>query len=250
MSKYSNWEELADLLSLEIKKDIAEEYFTEKKYLEKAWEDYKQKAKDLEKYEEKIFQYTCRLVMMLRDEKLIEQFREITGFDLKACYFPYLLESETIKKRLFKKLKVPFAIRAKGKFVKLFLELYKKLAANIEEYNKKFTHYRQEYMDLVEETKRFNKRFDLSAMLSFFRKLSGEPSEEIFSSDDKTKVYEELTKKLAISIPPQPDQELPIFPSPRPYREISGELIKLAKIAFTQNKGFAKELLEIATQES
>ncbi len=87
MTRIKGWEDIAETLSSEVKREIAEEYFSEKKFLEESWENYQRDIKEMDKLEERLLKNVCRLVMMLRDDELIEEFKKITGFDLKGCYF-------------------------------------------------------------------------------------------------------------------------------------------------------------------
>ncbi len=247
-SSISGWEDIAEALSSEVKKEIAEKYFSEKRFLEESWDGYNKEIKEeLDKLEERLLKNVCRLVMMLRDDDLIEEFKKITGFDLKGCYFQQLLESEHIKKRLFKKLGAPFAFTTKNRFVKLFLEIYKDLQNSAKAYNEKLKAFQEYYQELVKETEAFHKRFDISAIFSFFSKLSSGEQPDIGGAEDKGQIYEELSSKLRIKKPPPPTAMYPEYGEPKPLREISGELISLAKTAFNRHKLEGKELLDLAT---
>ena len=185
--------------------------------------------------------------MMLRDDDLIEEFKKIAGFDLKGCYFQQVLESENIKKILFKKLRAPLAFTTKNRFVKLFLEIYKDLQESAKAYNEKLKAFQKYYEQLVKDTDVFYKRFDISAILSFFSKLSRGEQPEIGETEDKGQIYEELSSKLKIKKAPPPKAIYTEYGEPRPLRDISGELIRLAKTAFDRHKKEGRELLDLAT---
>jgi len=246
MSTIKGWEDIAETLSSEVKREIAEEYFSEKKFLEESWGNYQREIKELDKLEERLLKNVCRLVMMLRDDDLIQEFRKITGFDLKGCYFQQILESENIKKRLFKKLGAPFAFTTKSRFVKLFLEIYKDLQASAKAYNEKLKAFQKYYEELVKDTEAFHKRFDISAILGFFSKLSSGEQSEIGGIEDKGQIYEKLSSKLKIKKATPPTAIYTEYGEPRPLRDISGELIRLAKTAFSRHKREGKELLDLA----
>ena len=245
----SGWEDIAEALSSEVKREIAEEYFSEKRFLEESWEAFKKDIKELDTFEERLLKNVCRLVMMLRDDDLIEEFKRIAGFDLKRCHFQQILESENIKKGLFKKLGVPFAFTTKNRFVKLFLKIFKDLQGSAKAYKEKLKTYQEYYEDLVKETEAFHKRFDISAILGFFSKLSRGDQPEIGETEDKGQIYEELSSKMKIKIPPVPTAMYTEYGEPKPLREISGELIRLAKTAFERHKREGKELLDLATEK-
>jgi len=246
-TRIKGWEDVAETLSSEVKREIAEEYFSEKKFLEESWENYQRDIKEMDKIEERLLKNVCRLVMMLRDDDLIEEFKKITGFDLKGYYFQQVLESENLKKILFKKLGAPFAFTTKNKFVKLFLEIYKDLQESAKAYEKKLKAFQEYYEELVKDTEAFNKRFDISTILRFFSKLSSSEQPEIGETEDKGQIYEELSCKLKIKKAPPPTDTHTEYGEPRPLRDVSGELIRLAKTAFNRHKREGKELLDLAS---
>jgi len=179
--------------------------------------------------------------MMLRDDDLIEEFKKIAGFDLKGCYFQQVLESENIKKILFKKLRAPLAFTTKNRFVKLFLEIYKDLQESAKAYNEKLKAFQKYYEQLVKDTDVFYKRFDMSAILGFFSKLSSGEQPEIGKTEDKGQIYEELSSKLKIKKAPPPTAIYTEYGEQRPLRDISGDLIRLAKTAFDRHKKEGRE---------
>jgi hypothetical protein len=246
-TRIKGWEDIAETLSSEVKREIAEEYFSEKKFLEESWENYQRDIKEMDKLEERLLKNVFRLVMMLRDDDLIEEFKKITGFDLKGCYFQQVLESENLKKILFKKLGAPFAFTTKNRFVKLFLEIYKDLQESAKAYDEKLKAFQEYYEELVKDTEAFHKRFDISAILGFFSKLSSGEQPEIGETEDKGQIYEELSSKLKIKKAPPPTAIHTEYVEPRPLRDISGELIRLAKTAFNRHKWEGKELLDLAS---
>jgi len=247
MTRIKGWEDIAETLSSEVKREIAEEYFSEKKFLEESWETYQKDIKEMDKLEERLLKNVCRLVIMLRDDELIQEFKKITGFDLKGCYFQQILDSENIKKILFKRLGAPFAFTTKNRFVKLFLEIYKDLQESVKAYNERLKAFQEYYEELVKDTEAFHKRFDISTILGFFSKLSSGEQSEIGEIEDKGQIYEELSSKLKIKKAPPPTAIYTGYGEPRPLRDISGQLIRLAKTAFNRHKREGKELLDLAS---
>lgn len=101
------WEDIAEALTGEVKREIAENYFTEKLALEKAWTDFKEEVKAFSKKEEALILNVCRLVIMLEKDELIQEFEKLTQFPLKSCYYPEVLKSSNIRRRLFQRLGAP-----------------------------------------------------------------------------------------------------------------------------------------------
>jgi hypothetical protein len=46
MTRIKGWEDIAETLSSEVKREIAEEYFSEKKFLEESWENYQETSRN------------------------------------------------------------------------------------------------------------------------------------------------------------------------------------------------------------
>ncbi len=244
-----SWEDLAEALSSQIKREIAENYFQEKVFLESSWEAYQKNLQNLNKLKEKIELNICRLYLLLEKENLIQEFERITGFPLRKCEILEKLDSKSWKKQIFKGLpKLPFALTTKSRFTKLFLELYRELFKNTQEYLKIWKESKEEYAELIEETKAFSKRFDLPSILNFFSKLS-DTSPEIIPPQEKETLYKELVNSLKIKIPQSPDKLYPLYPLPKDPKEIRSDLIKLAKKVFEVHQILALEILNLVSQK-
>jgi len=244
------WEEIAETLSGEIKRELAEAYFNEKVALERTWEDFKKDFKLLSKKEEAFLLNVCRIVTMLQEEPLIEEFEKITGLNLKTCYHPQILESPNIRKRLFAPLKgVPFGLTSKNRFVKLFLKIYENLVKSYQSYLNTLKDFEEEYQVLKEETEKFYRRYDLSSLFGFFESLEGEAS-SLTTPEDKDKIYQSLSEKLRLEIPAPPSQSFEVYGEPTPLGQIKSQLVKLAKKAFEGHQNLAREFLKLASQES
>lgn len=247
MSK--DWESLAESLSIEIKKEIAESYFNEKNYLEEEWKNYENLFKNLQKKEEKVILNACRILILLGDRELWEEFENITGFSLKNFYDSQILKSYGIKKSLFKKLKAPFGFTSKNRFVKLFINIYQNLEIAVSEFLKELSEVKKYYELLREETQAFYKKFDLSAILGFFRRLE-KVDVDIGPIEPIEKTYETLTEILKIKIPLPPEEGTEkVNPIPK-FSEVSSKIIKLAKKAFEKHQREAKEIIELVSKKA
>ncbi|BAU22832.1 hypothetical protein THC_0437 [Caldimicrobium thiodismutans] len=243
------WEDIAEALTGEVKREIAENYFTEKLALEKAWTDFEEEVKAFSKKEEALILNVCRLVIMLEKDELIQEFEKLTQFPLKSCYYPEVLKSSNIRRRLFQRLgTLPFGLTSKSRFTKLFLKLYEDLFKTYKEYIKNLKDLDEEYLTLKEETQAFYKRFDLPSILNFFSRLT-EGTSEIATPQEREKTYEELVKSLKISIPEAPSKKYELYPEPRNPGEITSDLIKLAKKAFELHQASAKEVLSLVSKK-
>ncbi len=169
-------EELYETLSGEIKRELAQSYFSEKITLEKTWESFSQgTSKEFFQKKKILMISVCQLVFMLNEESLIAEFERITGFPLKICYSPEILESTNIKRKIFSQIKgVPFGFTSKSRFVKLFLKIYENLYKAYQNYMNTLKDFEEEYTILKKETENFHKRYDISSILGFFEKLEEE----------------------------------------------------------------------------
>ncbi len=247
----SEWEELSEGLSIEIKRELAQAYFSEKVALEKTWEDFlKDLKKELAKKEEKLILSICQLVFMLKEESLIDEFENITRFPLKACYSPEILESSNIKRKVFSEIKnVPFGLTSKSRFVKLFLKIYENLYKAYQNYINTLQEFEQEYTILKEKTENFYKRYDLSSILGFFERLEG-GIPEIATPESKDELYKSLSEKLKIDIPKPPSQLFEVYNPPVAPTTIKYSLLQLAKKAFENHQKAAKELLKLVSEKN
>lgn len=247
-----DWEELSESLALELKKEIAESYYREKAYLEERWNLIKEDYEQVKKKYRRVFNNVWRINFLLnKDGRLIEIFERLTQVPvLTLCetskkVFPlsFNIPETELKKKIFNIFVSPFAFTSKRKFVKLFVEVYKRLKRVTEEYNKELEKITNLYKTMEEETEDFYKRFDLSYILDFFQRLS-ETREEIGYIENKEKVREELSKILKIEKPPPP-YELFIKVNPLPEVEkIYDNLVELAKESFKLYPENATEILK------
>lgn len=243
------WEDIAEALGLEVKKEIADAYFSDKLLLEKDWEEYKEDLKKLAKSEEALLLNACRLLLMLQSKELMDDFEKITNFSLKECFDPQILESINIKRRLFKDLPKPFALTSKSRFVKLFFEIYEDLLRTYKKYLKDLQEMEDRYRDLKNRTTDFHKRYNLGEILGFFKRLSA-PEAELGPIEEREKIYEELRSALKIPIPESPSEKGGQYTAPKDLRDIKSALRNLAKRAYEHHQEKAKELLRIVSEKN
>lgn len=245
------WEDLAETLSTEIKREIAQSYFQEKIALESIWKEFEDNYKPLCKKEEELILNACRLTLMLKEENLMEEFQRITHFPLKHCYDPQIIESSNIRKRLFEKLKgLPLAFTSRSRFSKLFLKIYEDLFKAYKAYITLLDDLEEEYRALKEETQKFYKKFDLSSILGFFGRLDEKVEMEITTPEEKDKIYEELRERLRISIPEAPSTKFERYAQPVDPAKIRSQLMSLAKEAYRAHQEYAKDLMSLVSKKS
>ncbi|QER42285.1 hypothetical protein F1847_05840 [Thermodesulfobacterium sp. TA1] len=246
-----NWDELSESLSIEIKKEIAETYFREKIFLEEKWNLFKEEIEQLKGLYKRVFNNSWRVFFLLnKDEDLVAEFEKITDFPLReTCKLSkevfakeFNLPEEVLKKKLFANVTSSFALTTKSKFVKLFFTVYKRFSKVLEDFILKLKKLKKAYQELEEETQNFYKRFDLSYILNFFHKLSGE-SLEIGSIEDKEKVWSSLTEALKIEKAPSLELLFKEFKPLPNFAEIYHKLSLLSKKSYELYPENAKTIL-------
>ncbi|MCD6489718.1 MAG: hypothetical protein J7K20_03205 [Thermodesulfobacterium sp.] len=245
-----NWEDFLENLALETKKEIIENYLSEKLFLEEEWKSYQNFLENLKKLQKKVFNNAWRIYFLLnKNTDLIEEFEKITSFPLKdTCKKSmemykntYGISEKELKKKLFSNIFSSFGFTSKGKFVKLFHNIYKRFYNVLLNYLKEYKKAEKRYNILKEETEKFHRAFDLSYILNFFKKL--EISEEMGEIENRKKVIEDLVEKLKIPIPEALESNFTkysLIPSPT---KIASKLSQLAKRSFKKNPENAKEIL-------
>ena len=118
-----------NFLAVEIKREIAERYFGFRKMIEEDTLDLLEKIDDQLLILEKGISYELiRIYILLRDETLIDQFMELTGWQEKLFYEPYITESPSIRQKVFKDIKIRGFTKF-GRFKNLVFDAYERLAA-------------------------------------------------------------------------------------------------------------------------
>lgn len=225
--------DISNFLTFEIKKELADRYFGFRKLIEEDKEALTQKIKHhAVTIEQKICLDLVRIYIMLKSEELIREFLIVTGLEEEIFFDPYLLQSPTIRQRVFHEIKLKGLTRS-GRFKKLFLDCYELLERDVEVYRQKFSELLEEAGVINEEIKLFYQKNDLSSILGFLRSLEA-PS---FISADVVpqEGYENdarLENKMRVT-PPAPVESLltfipPIVPLPR----IRDQLKLLAERAY------------------
>ncbi len=220
-------------LAYEVKKEIAERYFGFRKVIEEDIEDFDNKIlQSALRLEQKIGFDLIRLYILLKDDRLIHEFIVISGLEQKLFYDPYLLESPTIRKRVFARQTVHGFTRA-GRFKNLILDTYASLCRHIHEYRKKFEELAEDQQTIVEEINLFYRKNDLSQIMGFLRTLDNQGlMTSGMAGSINTGIGSGLEKKLQVAPPKPVDQLLPMLNQPLPPAAIRKKLVGIIERAF------------------
>ena len=233
-----------DVLAVELKREIAQRYFGFRKMIEEDTLDLTEKIKyQLSILEKRISYEIIRIYILLQDEKLIHQFMELTGWEEKLFYDPYITESPTIREKVFKGIKIRGLTKA-GRFKNLLFDAYERLVAHVDQYRQNLEEIETSRETINAEIELFYRKNDIGNIMGFLRAMEGVGSEDSMGVTPDTGSVETFEHKMRIKKPPPIDPELITIPPLIPLPNISKELKKLADQAYKLHRG--KILAEIA----
>lgn len=225
------------ILSLEIKRELANRYFGFRKLIEEDIHTYDQKILGCFRLlEQKIGFHLIRLYTLLKDKSLIHDFFSLSGFAEDIFFDPYLLESQTIRKRLFKGLTLRGLSKEK-RFRNLFFDLYSELNDTVDEYRTVLEKLALEQATIQEEINLFYRKNDLGIIMDFLRNLEGGGSQmELLHHGVQAQRKSRLEKSMQISAPEPVEAMLPLFTELKPLKLIKKPLRTLLRQAYA-NQG-------------
>jgi len=229
-------DDITDILTLEVKKEMADRYFGFRKLIEEDIKEYDdQVLTSLRRLEQQIGFDMVRLYILLKDENLIHEFFRLAGLEQLMFYDTYLTESSTIRKKVFTGLKIRGLTRA-GRFKNMIYDIYENLAADVDRYRKNFMELASERENIAAEIQHFYRKHDLGTMMDFLRKLDGTAGYSSGSMEGGLvpQAGDNLAQKMKVEPPPPVDQLLPALPPLMPLAGIKSSLKKIIDQAFRQ----------------
>ena len=206
--------DIDQMLSIEIKKDIADRYFGFRKLIEENIQDYDdQVLSSIRRMEQKIGFDLVRIYILLKDGELIHDFFRAIGLDEKLFFDPYLMESPTIKKRVFAG-RDAHGLTRNSRFRNMGFDIYTDLVRHVDEYRENLLQLRDEQETISEEIKLFYQKNDLGTIMGFLRGLGGSGSYKSGSMEGALtpKTGESLDQKMKVTPPPPVEDVLPAIP--------------------------------------
>ena len=227
-----------DILAVELKREIAERYFGFRKMIEEDTLDLTEKIKfQLSILEKRISYELVRIYILLKDDRLIHEFMELTGWEEKLFYEPYITESETIRKKVFKGIKIR-GLTQGGRFKNLVFDAYERLVEHVEHYRENREELETARETISEEIKLFYRKNDIGNIMGFLRSIdSNGGSEGSMGIKPDAGSKSTLENKMQIKEPPPIDSDLIDIPPLMPLPNISKELKKLVDKAFKLHGG-------------
>ncbi len=232
-----------DILAVELKREIAERYFGFRKMIEEDTLDLTEKIKyQLSILEKRISYELIRIYVLLQVETLIHEFMELTGWEEKLFYDPYITESPTLRVKVFKGINIRGLTKA-GRFKNLVFDAYERLAAHVEHYRENLEEIETCRETINHEIELFYRKNDIGNIMGFLRAMEGEGGEDSMGVTPDVGSVETFEQKMRIEKPPPIDPDLITIPPLVPLPNISRELKKIVDKAFKIHRG--KILTEI-----
>jgi hypothetical protein len=226
-----------NFLAVEIKREIAERYFGFRKMIEEDTLDLLEKIDDQLLILEKGISYELiRIYILLKDERLIDRFMELTGWQEKLFYEPYITESSSIRQKLFKDIKIRGFTKF-GRFKNLLFDAYERLADQVELYRQNLEEIKTSRETINHEIDLFYRENDIGNIMGFLRSMDGTGSQEGMGITPEAGSAETLEQKMRIEKPPPLDRELITLPPLVPLAGIRKDLTKLCKKAYKHYGG-------------
>jgi len=221
-----------EVLSAEIKRDIATRYFSFRKLIEDDEMDFKEKIRQYSIILQK--RISCdliRIYILLGNEGYINAFMKLAGLDQKLFYDPYLTESATIADRVFRCQRFSGFTR-EGRFINFLLECYENLYSHTVIYHRHIDELVEDRALIDAEIKEFYKENNLSSIMGFLHGLGAVEGYSGMQGAPEVGLTDELAKKMKIPQLPPIEKTLTILPHLADPENIRHELKKLAKTAY------------------
>ncbi|MEW6594631.1 MAG: hypothetical protein AB1413_07160 [Thermodesulfobacteriota bacterium] len=227
---------LDEILTSEVRQDIAGRYFGFRRLIEEDKLDLAQKIREYSFILQKRISFDLiRIYLLLGSDARISEFLALAGISEKLFYDPYLIESATIRARVFECQRFRGFTRA-GRFQNFLIDCYEKLVFHVARYREKIAELEAEQGAIAEEIRLFYQQNDLNAILGFLKHLGDEQATGAMQGGMEVGLGEGLAEKLKIEVPLPIEQVLPVIAPPAPLDAIRPALKRLAREAYRQQR--------------
>lgn len=225
---------MENMLSFEIKKEMADRYFGFRTRIEEHLLHYNQHIQEAYLLlENEVGFDLIRLYILLGQESLIQEFLHLTGLRDQIFFDPYLLHSPTLRQALFKGLPVHGFTR-RSRFHNLFFDIYNRLTTGVAAYKQCLQQCIEEGEALSKEIEQFHRTHDLGSMMGFLRGIgSGVAHTEGAMMGGLSPLRDHhFEEKMHIKAPPAAESLLPDFPLPLAAKSCKNRLQELIDTAY------------------
>ncbi len=224
---------MEEMLSLEIKREIADRYFGFRKMIEDDSRQYEQHIRETYRLlEDSVGFDLVRLYILLRQESLIHDFFRLTGLRDELFFDAYLLQAQPLRQRLFHGLRC-HGLTRRARFTHLFLDTYSRIVEEMETYRAALKRVTEEGQNITQEIEVFYRQNDLGTMMGFLRGLdSGSRGEGLLNGGITPLRDSYFEQKMRIETPVAAEKLLPSFPALPPLKSCKSRMRNLADAAY------------------
>lgn len=225
--------DIATALNLEIKKEMADRYFSFRTLIERDTKALNQAVADAVKIEQVVVIDLTRIYILLHDEQLVDTFTHLSGLGTTYYFDPYILTSKTIRERMFQDVSV-WGLTWRGRFSKIFLNCYNDARKHIDVFRSLRAELYEEQEVIGQTIDLFYRQNNISSMLGFFRSLDSTAQMGSAMEGGMNSGFDEtLEKKMQIIRPRPVDRGINVIPPLVPAEQLKDKLQDLADQAFT-----------------
>jgi len=226
---------IQDVLSYEIKKEIADRYFGFRKLIE---EDKLGLLDKIQQYsfilEKRISFDLIRIYILLHDESLIQDFLDLVNLEERLFYDSFLTHSQQIQERVFEGVRIRGLTRF-GCFCNLVEDCYERLVFHAGRYREKYDELVELQANIDAEIKVFYRQNDFGSIMGFLHSLGDAGQSGGMEGGMEVGLLQELEKKMDIKAPPPIEHYLPPISSLPPHKGIARDMKRLLKEAYSQH---------------
>lgn len=227
---------MEQMLSLEIKKEIADRYFGFRKMIEEDRQTFDRRVGEARQLLEKtVGVELAKVYFLLHTEHLIHDFFRLTGLRDTLFFAPNQPDDATVCYQLFSGLEYRGLTR-RARFRSLFLDTYTRMTQALADYEVVLNNLREERSTIVEEIEIFYRKNDLGLIMGFMRGLNGAPGGETAHMSTSITPHRDsrLEEKMLIKPPPEVEHLLPTFAAPPPLQKCKKALVQLIDTAYEE----------------
>jgi hypothetical protein len=207
-------------LKVQIKKEIIDNYFAERVYLEEDNQALEEKIAAYRQEVHRLSRLFSAFYAALGQETAVDRIMHLLSLEDKPFYEDYQSLSTTAREELLKKYH-RWGFTARGRYQNLVLDIYKELTAKCgslkEKYNQVLVHLRL----LNEDIQKFNNSFDFGLIAAQIEAIEG--GGEPICGGILCKEREELSTRMRFKIRKLTDEELPPPPELPPLETVKGQ---------------------------
>lgn len=204
-------ENIDNILTLEVKNEIAKRYFGFRKIIEEDTAAYFEKIKKTAlKLEQTVGHDLVRIYNLLNNQDLLKRFFVITGLPERIFYDAFI-NTSPVKNEIMRGQKLRGFTR-KGCLHNMFFDAYARLFRDIQEFRKSFAELVEDHDTICEQIRIFYRKNDIETIFSFLRGLDN-TSLDIAATTFSGESRMSMEAKLRLEPPPPVAELLPEIPA-------------------------------------